>query len=67
METENETAPFHVPQELTFEYLNYLYWGVQYRFAATNIGIAFPETSAEGGCVVKCRGVGKPPCCFDKY
>lgn len=26
METENETAPFHVPQELTFEYLNYLYW-----------------------------------------
>lgn len=56
METENETTPFHVPQELTFEYRNYLYWCSQYRFAGTNMGIAFPETSAAGGCVVKCLG-----------
>ena len=26
METENENCSFHVPQELTFEYLNYLDW-----------------------------------------
>ena len=26
METENENCCFHVPQELTFEYLNYLDW-----------------------------------------
>lgn len=51
-----KTAPFHIPQELTFDYLNYLDWASQQRFTSIKIGISFLETRAEGGCVAKCVG-----------